>query len=79
MEGVHATVACVPPVHDALLEGGRGGESPGALGERVTRLAAVVLGGLGPVAAPLQQQGVQEGLRPVRGVVQAAVERVVEA
>lgn len=43
------------------------------------RLSAGMLGGLGPVAAPLQQQRVQEGLRPVRAVVQAAVKRVMEA
>lgn len=61
-EGVHAAVACVPSVDDAFLKGGSGGESPGALGERVTCLAAGVLGGLGPVAAPLQQQRVQQGL-----------------
>lgn len=62
VERVHATVACVPSIDDAFLKGRRGGESPRALGERVTRLAAGVLGGLGPVAASLQQQRVQEGL-----------------
>lgn len=77
-ERVHAAVARVPPVHDAFLKGRGGGESPRGLVESVARLAAGVLGGLGPVAAPLQQQGLQEGLRPVRRVVHA-VKRVMEA
>lgn len=72
-------MARVPSVHDAFLKGRGGGESPRGLGESVPHLAAGVLGGLGPVAPPLQQQGVQEGLRPVHGVVQAAVKRVMEA
>lgn len=80
-EGVHAAVTRVPAVDDAFLKGRSGGESPGALGERVARLSAGVLGALGalgPVAAPLQQQRVQQGLRPVRGVVHSAVKRLME-
>lgn len=61
-ERVHAAVACVPSVNNTFLKGTCGGESPWALGERVTCLAAGVLGGLGPVAASLEQQRVQEGL-----------------
>lgn len=71
-------MASVPSVDEAFLEGRGGGEAPGVLGKRVTRLTTGVLGGLGPVAASVEHRGLQEGLRPVRAVVQAAVKRVRE-
>lgn len=78
-ERLGTAVTCVPAVYNAFLEWRVWCKIPVRMRKSGTCLATRVLCRFAPVTAPVQQQRVQKGLRPVRRIVQTAVKRVMKA
>lgn len=74
-----AGMTCVPAIYNAFLESWVWCNIPVARGEGRTCLATRVLRRFSSVTAPVQQQRIQKGLRPVCRVVQTAVKSVMKA
>lgn len=78
-ERLGAAVTRVPAVYNAFLERWIWCKIPVTRGKSGTCLATRVLRSFASVTAPVEQQRIQKGLRPVRRIVQTAVKSVMKA